>query len=225
MFGYIYILKLREHIKSGEDVYKVGRTQNIVQRKRGYPKGSSVLYQIYTNDIINQEYQILQQLKPFKLTEYGNEYFGCNISHIEQVILSVCNLHDFPKTNQEIESNEIENDIDSSVIESIITKIKKKNDTDKSQKYVCPRCDYETSIITHYIAHLNRKNICKDINESNISPKTIIESLLLEKNNKEFECDVCNTKYTANKSLKRHHKTCNGTKRSNTVLEKGLKLL
>jgi hypothetical protein len=90
-------------------------------------------------------------------------------------------------------------------------------------RYICPRCDYKTSIISNYTAHLNRKTACKDINESNLSSKTIIENLLEERNDKKFECDTCNTKFTTNGSLKRHLRTCDGTKRSNNILENGLK--
>ncbi len=86
MSGYIYIIKLREHIKNGENIYKVGRTKNIYKRFTQYPKGSHLIYCIYTEDVISKETEILQNLNEFICKEYGNEYFKCNLVYIKNII-------------------------------------------------------------------------------------------------------------------------------------------
>ena len=41
--------------------------------------------------------------------------------------------------------------------------------------YVCDRCGYNTIYKTHYINHINRKNICKSTNDnSNVDIYQII---------------------------------------------------
>ena len=43
--GYLYILQEREFFRSGEDVYKVGRTdRDVFERFKEYPKGSRLLF-------------------------------------------------------------------------------------------------------------------------------------------------------------------------------------
>jgi hypothetical protein len=86
MSGYIYIVKLREHVKTGEKIYKIGRTKDINRRFPQYPKGSHLIYCIYTEDVICKESEILQNLNEFICKEYGNEYFSCNLTYIKNII-------------------------------------------------------------------------------------------------------------------------------------------
>jgi Zn finger protein HypA/HybF involved in hydrogenase expression len=303
MFGYIYILKLREHINCNEIVYKIGRTHDILKRIRSYPKGSKLLYIIYSNNIITQERDIIQKLKPFLRGDLGYEYFACPIKYIKDTIDTISGICDYKKNekdniifnsnvkfNKPIKKNNNSikinapiknilkiNKTNLNVVDNNFVKLKatiKENKTNlnvdnletnnndnvdnleinncnnndnlevnngndnlevnngndnleitKNNKYMCPRCNYETLYVSNFITHLNRKTICKDINESTLSPKTILENLLIKKNNKQFECDKCNTKFTTNSSLKRHHTTCNGINRSNNTIINGLKNL
>ena len=57
----IYLIKLREHVKSNENIYKIGKTkQPDVKRYNGYPKGSILLYHVICNDCNNCEKEIIK---------------------------------------------------------------------------------------------------------------------------------------------------------------------
>jgi hypothetical protein len=77
MTGYIYVLKLREFVRSNEHVVKIGTTQDILRRVRQYPKGSILLYTMLVNDGRAAESNALQALSnrfPIRV-DLGREYF------------------------------------------------------------------------------------------------------------------------------------------------------
>ena len=79
--NYIYLLKLREFIRTNENIYKIGRTsQNGMKRINQYPKGSEL---ILFRKCINCIYIESEIIKEFKInykhqSDYGNEYFEGN---------------------------------------------------------------------------------------------------------------------------------------------------
>jgi hypothetical protein len=79
--NYIYLIKLREFIKTNENIYKIGRTsQNGLKRINQYPKGSELILFRKCIDCIKLEAELI---KKFKLKYkhqpiYGNEYFEGN---------------------------------------------------------------------------------------------------------------------------------------------------
>lgn len=44
--GYLYIIKEREFIKLNENIYKIGRTKDIIKRYKQYPKNSIIIYSV-----------------------------------------------------------------------------------------------------------------------------------------------------------------------------------
>ena len=84
MFGYIYILILREFIRSGDPIVKVGRTSDVGRRMSEYPKGSRLLLCIYCEDIVSTETEILRILdKTFiRRSDIGRESFEGDINMI-----------------------------------------------------------------------------------------------------------------------------------------------
>jgi hypothetical protein len=92
----IYLLQLREHINSGECVYKLGRTaQPIHKRMNGYPIGSRLLYMRYCDDSKFAEAELLKSFRATynSQTHIGSEYFegDCNsmIDHINDILKSL----------------------------------------------------------------------------------------------------------------------------------------
>ena len=110
MKGYIYIIKLRENIKNKEEIFKIGRTENILRRTRQYPKGSALLYTKYTDNIIEKEKIIINKLSDNVAKEYGLEYFQCDLNIIESTIDSVVNLIDCENVEEKYNEKIIEND-------------------------------------------------------------------------------------------------------------------
>lgn len=78
---YVYLLQEREFIKTGEQIYKIGRTEKAnCRRFNQYPKGSILLFQIICNDCYYVEDKIVELFKvKFKQRkDIGKEYFEGN---------------------------------------------------------------------------------------------------------------------------------------------------
>jgi hypothetical protein len=75
---YIYLLQEREFTKTGENIYKIGRTsKENYTRFNQYTKGSILLFQIICDDSINIERKIIEKFKNefIHCKHIGNEYF------------------------------------------------------------------------------------------------------------------------------------------------------
>lgn len=75
--GNLYLIWEREFLKSGENLFKIGRTDNIRRRLSQYPKGSRLLFSIYTPDCLTAERELIRKFKStFKpRADIGREYF------------------------------------------------------------------------------------------------------------------------------------------------------
>jgi hypothetical protein len=98
---YIYLLILREHVNSNENVFKIGKTKSIKTRFLGYPKGSVVIY--YRN-CIDCDMCEKNLLKIFKLNfnqriEFGNEYFEGNDNEMIKIINNFLDKEMFKKSS------------------------------------------------------------------------------------------------------------------------------
>jgi len=78
VYEYIYLLQLREFIKTGEQVYKIGRTtRKPEERFQEYPKNSRVLTFVNVVICTKAERELLKifNKKFIQRKEYGKEYF------------------------------------------------------------------------------------------------------------------------------------------------------
>lgn len=62
---YIYIVITREFFNSNQNVYKIGKTGNIIQRLSAYPKGSKLLFTIACNYMTIIEKHIIKISKNY----------------------------------------------------------------------------------------------------------------------------------------------------------------
>ena len=92
---YIYILHCAQHIN--ENIYKIGRTNNIIKRFNQYPKGSELLFTITCNNSKLIENNILDSLKNnskyIHYKESGNEYFKCELEYLKMDIQNIINKY------------------------------------------------------------------------------------------------------------------------------------
>tara|TARA_B100001758_G_C18331618_1_gene569133 strand:- start:93 stop:602 length:510 start_codon:yes stop_codon:yes gene_type:complete len=75
--GFLYILRTRESVRLDESVYKIGKTYDMEQRLKNYPKGSELLKSIKVCERHIAEKVLLREFSS-KFTnreEFGNEYF------------------------------------------------------------------------------------------------------------------------------------------------------
>jgi hypothetical protein len=90
--NYIYLIREREFIRTGEDVYKVGKTtQPPNKRLCGYPKHSEVILFLKVNNCHVTEKLILSQMKELFTheTDLGNEYFRGSSGDMVKTICDV----------------------------------------------------------------------------------------------------------------------------------------
>ena len=90
---YIYIIHPIQCINM--NIYKVGRTNNIINRHKQYPKGSELLFTIPCKNSKLVEQEILNYLKQntnyHQIKKYGNEYFKCEINMLINDIQKLVN--------------------------------------------------------------------------------------------------------------------------------------
>lgn len=75
--GYVYIIMLREHIRTEESIYKIGNTRDFTKRMKDYPPGSATLFVSQVADRIKCEKDIIMRLQQNynRRFDIGNEYF------------------------------------------------------------------------------------------------------------------------------------------------------
>jgi hypothetical protein len=77
MIGYIYLIQEREFYNLKQPIYKIGRTINIHNRVRNYPKKSKLITYFNVLNCKNTEKVLIRQFKKrFKFRfDLGHEYF------------------------------------------------------------------------------------------------------------------------------------------------------
>jgi hypothetical protein len=74
---YLYAVMLREFVKSGESVIKIGRSKNPDQRIKSYSKGSVELARILVSDEMEAKAALIKVMDAChtQCQEYGREYY------------------------------------------------------------------------------------------------------------------------------------------------------
>jgi hypothetical protein len=95
--NYIYLLQEREFLKTGELIYKVGRTTKPnYQRFNQYPNGSVLLFQMICIDYVKNEMSIIEQFKHKFISrpDIGREYFEGDYNDMIDIIYSSIKSND-----------------------------------------------------------------------------------------------------------------------------------
>jgi hypothetical protein len=94
--GFLYVVRLREHILTADEVYKVGRTADIFARMKTYPNGSAFLASIQVSDTVKGEAIMLDALRARRHVmarpELGTEYFAGPLEDIVACMVGVLNI-------------------------------------------------------------------------------------------------------------------------------------
>ena len=108
--GYIYLIHEREFIKTGENIFKIGKTeQETNTRVKSYPKNSELLIQIKSLNCHTDEKELIQFFTKKYIIRHdiGNEYFEGNsidmVNDIYQKIVS--NIDELKAKNEQMEQN------------------------------------------------------------------------------------------------------------------------
>ncbi len=92
--GFIYLLQDRESIRMNDNVFKVGKCEDIVNRFKKYPKGSKLLKYIQVSNRHVSEGLLLKMMRDRHevAKSYGNEYFYGDLNAIVSTFLSMKDL-------------------------------------------------------------------------------------------------------------------------------------
>jgi hypothetical protein len=97
--GHIYVARLREHENSNEQIYKIGMTQQGVNKQNGkmkrlsgYPKGTKVYELLEVDNCRCVEDDIIRKLKELttQRTDLGHEYFEGELYKVLFVTRIIC---------------------------------------------------------------------------------------------------------------------------------------
>jgi len=94
--GHIYIVKEREFIKTNENIFKIGRSKNIVNRMPSYPKDSRIYSIIYTPNVNEFEKTMIERFDNLFVnrTDIGREYYECSENEImSETLILVQNIY------------------------------------------------------------------------------------------------------------------------------------
>lgn len=93
--GQLYIIHIREFWTQDIPIYKVGRSRDVFERMKSYPKKSILIYASYIDNIKYREELLLERLKqsPYvtQELEYGLEYFRGDPKLIKNILDDVVN--------------------------------------------------------------------------------------------------------------------------------------
>jgi hypothetical protein len=91
---FIYLIQTREFIKSGECIYKLGKTRNPKGRLTSYPKGSRIYLLLKCEDCDTTEKELIKLFTDkFNIrNDIGNEYFYGNVDEMSKLISCLIHL-------------------------------------------------------------------------------------------------------------------------------------
>lgn len=229
MTEYIYLLQEREFVKSGENIYKIGKTkQPNLCRILNYPIGTILIIQLRCKDCDEKEKEIINHFKQKykQRRDIGSEYFEGDCDEMSDDIIDFIKNGKINITNTNInninnkthiikneniidnEENNTESDKNTLNSNEINNKsgilIGKKYVIDNGKKFYCDLCNYSTEIKANLGIHLqSKKHILKEKERVKEKNKKYRD---LYKNN--FKCNKCHNTFSSNFSLKRHLEKC-----------------
>ena len=91
MSEYVYLIREREFCRLNEETYKIGKSKNIDNRMRQYPKNSELLLieKVKNCDKIETLLINLFKINFQQRKEYGYEYFSGNSIEMRKLIKSI----------------------------------------------------------------------------------------------------------------------------------------
>ena len=186
--SYMYLLKEREFVNSGEDVVKTGFSEAFSKRMLAYPKGSIVLATLRVSHGRSTERMVLAALRSrFKSRrDIGAEYFEGPLREIVSVFHETCNAD---------------------VSDVVTTQMMPATEKDTvPATYECKRCGYTSVKRTDLLRHLDNKTTCPPT--STDAPISAMRDELLAMRDKSTTCPKCGKFYPLRTNMLRHAKTC-----------------
>ena len=217
---YVYLIQTEEFVKSGEPVYKIGKTKQLnYTRFRKYDKGSIQLYQSVCKNCDDMEKKIIELFNSKYERHSGKEYFKGNYDHMLQDISELVETERLiSELVSDIVGDIIENIVDIVVEETIVEEVVDEEVVDEGNeiitnavecletrnniilsgngikgKFSCSICDYNGKRQAHLMKHLS-----SDKHKLNCQPVDPDDKTF------SFHCNNCNKKYKGQSGLWHH---------------------
>lgn len=103
---FVYILHEREFINASKNVYKIGRTKQVLTRINQYPKGSHLIFCMPVNDNILVESKMITMFKKSftQKLEFGNEYFEGDVKEMVISTIKIAHQYNMLHSNRTIKN-------------------------------------------------------------------------------------------------------------------------
>lgn len=141
--------------------------------------------------------------------------------------INIVNFEDDEDEDDIDDDNEDEDEDDEVPVTTTVTTITTTTTTTTTidtNQFKCYRCGYKANCSRDLRSHLNRKYVCKPLDDNRDIPR---EDLLKELNeigsDKRFKCEYCKKLYSTKPNLTRHIKTCKEANKSIRITKKELK--
>ena len=217
---YVYLIQTEKFVKSGEPVYKIGKTKQLnYTRFRKYDKGSIQLYQSVCKNCDDMEKKIIELFNSKYERHSGKEYFKGNYDHMLQDISELVETERLiSELVSDIVGDIIENIVDIVVEETIVEEVVDEEVVDEGNeiitnavecletrnniilsgngikgKFSCSICDYNGKRQAHLMKHLS-----SDKHKLNCQPVDPDDKTF------SFHCNNCNKKYKGQSGLWHH---------------------
>ena len=196
---YVYLIQTEEFVKSGEPVYKIGKTTQLnYARFRQYDTGSIQLYQSICKNCDDIEKKIIKLFNSKYERHCGKEYFRGNYDDmLDDISELVQNERLISGLVSDIVSDIIENIVDIAVEETIAEEVVDEEVVDK-----CVNVNTKTVGIVEFTC--SKK--C-EIDEADDDETNEVTNDIRNIQNKKFGCIPCNYYSDYNGNVKQHKKT------------------
>ena len=194
----VYLIHTRELHTQNLYIYKFGRSHNLDNRIKQYPKGSKSLFLMFCDNSIFCEKELLKIFKEkfIQKLEYGSEYFEGDKKLMIREIFNFIDKQVVIKT--EIKTKIIKKKVKKEIKKVIKKEIKKKENDDKSDR-ICKKCNTcfsYPSLLKRHFKLSSRCSISDEEIEEFFNPKL-----------KTISCSKCNKLFSRKCSLVRHENT------------------
>lgn len=214
--NYVYLLQKEKYVKTGENVYKIGRTKRKnFKRFNNYTKGSELLFQKCCIDCYEMENLIIEKFKKkfIHRSDIGREYFeGDCVSMMKKIEKYTNKEYEVYEQNKEIISRTCKY---CDIVFKSIKKLNKHNENECIKVYKCKKCDdffkSKKELKKHEIKKcigLIRCNLCEHIfyNKRGLKEHQNMKYPCNKNYELGFECLDCNNCFSNIGNLNRHKK-------------------
>ena len=194
--SFVYVLIEREFITTQQNVYKIGKTKDIIQRFKNYPKGSKLLCMSICQDHHKSETNLKNvfKLKFIHRQDIGQEYFEGELYDVIDTFHKHYEIRDC-RSSSHVECHTLNN----------LPKINQFNSERKSnRKYICDFCHRELSSSRRLIGHMDKCLLKND--EVRTSEIQLNKNVKLD--SKSTVCRFCNKNIVRMDTLHRHDTIC-----------------